>query len=191
MELEKIKEEVLKCQKCNLHETKINYVFGEGNPKAKIVFIGEAPGANEDKKGTPFIGRAGTIFDELLQSINIKREDIYICNILKCRPTKNRNPMPAEIAQCTPYLIAQLDSINPKIICPMGNFATRFILKKYGLGDKVERISKLHAKIFKMRNLYGEITLIPLYHPAVATYNPDMKKVLLEDIKILEKNEYI
>lgn len=187
MKLEEIKKLVYKCEKCDLHKTKINYVFGEGNSKAKIIFIGEAPGANEDKIGKPFIGRAGKIFDELLQSINLKREDIYIANILKCRPQKNRNPTPDEISLCTPFLTAQIESIKPEIICPMGNFAAGFILKQFGLGNKVEGISKIHGKKFKVKNLFDEVILIPLYHPAVATYNPDMKTVLLEDIKILRE----
>ena len=187
--MEQLKQEVLKCQKCELCKTKINYVFGEGSVNSKIMFIGEAPGANEDKTGKPFVGRAGEVFDKLLKSISINRNSIYICNILKCRPPKNRNPFPDEILSCTPYLNLQIDKIKPKVICTLGNYATMFILKKYMLHDKLEGISKLHGKVFKITNLFGTMELIPLYHPAVATYNPDMIDVLIKDFKLLEGRE--
>lgn len=185
--LKQIKEEVLKCQKCKLNEDKTNYVFGEGSDTADIVFIGEAPGSNEDKTGVPFCGRAGEILNELLSSIGLNRDSIYICNILKCRPPDNRNPKPNEITACTPYLDKQIEIINPKTICCLGNFATEFIMKKFGLQNKIEGISKLHGKIFKASLLTGVIKIVPLYHPAVATYNPDMKRFLLEDFKVLKK----
>lgn len=186
MDLEQVKKEVHKCRKCNLYEFKQNYVFGEGTATAPIVFVGEAPGAREDKVGQPFVGSSGRIFDELLRSIELEREGVYICNVLKCHPPDNRNPDLREIDSCSPYLKLQLEIIKPKIVCPMGNFAVGFVLKKYGLSDKVNGISKLHGKIFKVTNLFEKIKIIPLYHPAVAGYNPDMKKVLLNDIKIVK-----
>jgi DNA polymerase len=189
MELENIKKEVLQCVKCNLHKTKTQYVFGEGSRTAPIVFVGEAPGRNEDIKGLPFVGRAGKVFDELLRSIELRRENVYICNVLKCRPPKNRSPAKIELDACTPYLKKQLDSINPKVVCPMGNFAANFVLKMYGLESKIDGISKLHGQRFKITNLFGTVEIIPLYHPAVATYNPDMKGILLEDFKMLKKND--
>jgi DNA polymerase len=184
MNLKEIKNLVNKCQKCDLHKTKINYVFGEGNEEAKIVFIGEAPGANEDKQGRPFVGRAGGILDELLASIDLSRGDIFICNILKCRPPQNRNPTPNEINLCTQYLDAQINVLNPKVICTLGNFATQYMMKKYGL--PVEGISKLHGKIFNVTTINENIKLIPLYHPAVATYNPETKATLIKDMKLIE-----
>lgn len=187
-ELEKLKEQLLKCKRCSLHETKQNYVFGEGNPNADVLFIGEAPGANEDKTGKPFIGTAGKVFTELLASIDLKREDIYVANILKCRPPKNRNPTNNEIDLCTTFLSQQIDIIKPKVICTLGNFASSFILKRYGLNNEMNAISKLHGKVFKVKNLFETIKIIPLYHPMVAIYTPDMKKFLLKDFQVI-KNE--
>lgn len=186
MKLENIRQIMLKCDRCDLYKTKTNYVFGEGNEKAKIMLIGEAPGSNEDKHGRPFVGRAGIILNELLDSVNIDRENIFISNILHCRPPGNRQPTENETQKCTFFLNWQLALIKPKIICPLGNHATDFIMKEYGLKDKVEGISKLHGKVFKVSSIEGEKEIIPLYHPAVATYNPDMKKVLMEDIKVLK-----
>lgn len=189
-ELIDVRKTVLNCTRCILYKSIRNYVFGEGSLNAEIMFIGEAPGANEDKEGKPFVGRAGKILDEMLKSINLKREDIYICNVLKCRPPNNRNPDPEEIKSCTPYLNAQIDLIKPKIICPLGNFATSFVLKKFGLDSKIEGISKIHGKVFKATNLFGTTIIIPFYHPAVATYNPYMIKALLEDMKVLKTKEW-
>jgi len=186
MTIENVKKEVLQCTKCELHKTKTKYVFGDGNSVANIMFIGEAPGSNEDKQGIPFVGKAGGIFDELLRSLDLNRESIYICNILKCRPPNNRNPNTTEIEACTPYLDKQIDLIQPKVICPMGNFATKFILKKFNVMDKIPGISLLHGKSYKVTNIFGTIEIIPLYHPAVGTYNPEMKNVLLKDIQILK-----
>lgn len=185
--MEKIKEAVFSCQKCELYKTKKKYVFGDGNAKAKVIFIGEAPGANEDEQGIPFVGKAGKIFDELLRSIDVQRESIYIANILKCRPPQNRNPQLNEIEACTPYLKAQIDLINPVVICPMGNFAVKFILHDlYHVVDKVDGISKIHGQMYSFNNIWGKLYLIPLYHPAVATYNAEMKDILIKDIQRLK-----
>lgn len=185
MELKDLKEQVLKCERCGLCKDKTNYVFGEGNEKAKIIFIGEAPGANEDKTGRPFVGKAGGIFDELLASLDLERGDIFIANVLKCRPPNNRNPSSGEIKACTPFLDKQIEIIKPKVICPMGNFATEFILKKYGLKSELKGISKLHGQILKVSNLFENLEIIPFYHPAVATYAPEMKEALLKDFELL------
>src|SRR6056297_2494154 len=126
MELNELNNQIKNCQKCNLHETRSNSVPGQGNPNADIMFVGEAPGFNEDKQGIPFVGRAGKILDKLLQSINLSRENIYIANILKCRPPQNRNPSQEEIKICTHYLDKQISIIKPKIICTLGNYATQF-----------------------------------------------------------------
>ena len=185
--LEEIKEEVLLCQKCPLYKTRHLPVIGEGNHDTNIMFIGEAPGFHEDQTGHPFWGAAGKILDELLDKIELKREDIYICNILKCRPPHNRNPKAEEIEACVPFLDKQIDIIQPKIICTLGNFATKYILTKFGLGEKVTGISKLHGQVFETTNLFGSFKIMPLYHTAVATYNPNMKPILAQDFLLLKK----
>jgi uracil-DNA glycosylase family 4 len=182
-----IRDEVLSCKKCPLYKTRTYPVIGQGNHQASIVFVGEAPGFNENKTGRPFCGNAGKVFDELLQSAGIKREDIYITNILKCRPPSNRNPLQSEIDACTPYLIRQIKIIQPKVICCLGNFASRFIMELFGLADQLDGISKIHGKIFDGNDGEKTIKIIPLYHPAVATYNQNMTKNLKDDFGILKK----
>ncbi len=182
-ELQLLKEQILNCKRCDLHKTRTNPVIGEGSLDAHIMFIGEAPGFNEDKQGKPFVGQAGKIFDELLNSINLKREKIYITNILKCRPPNNRNPTQEEIKICSSYLNKQIDIIKPKVICCLGNFATDYILKKFGLKDKIQGISKIHGKVFSVSSLSGLIKIIPIYHPAVATYNSNMLEILKKDFE--------
>lgn len=186
---EKIKSEVLACQKCPLYieREKSNFfaVPGEGSPRARIIFIGEAPGLNEAKTGRPFCGQAGKILDELLESTSIKREEVYITNIVKDRPPENRNPKPEEIIACSPYLDRQIECINPEVVCTLGNFSTSYIMEKYGLKEKIQGISKIHGKVFDIGTLFGKMKIVPLYHPAVATYNINMKKVLEDDFKIL------
>jgi uracil-DNA glycosylase len=172
------------CQKCALSKTRINAVVGEGSFDSKILFIGEAPGSNEDRQGRPFVGRAGKILDELLESINLKRDQVYIANILKCRPPQNRNPNKNEIEMCTDYLDLQVDLINPLIIVPLGNFSYQYIFEKYGL--PIDKISKVHGKTFKKQTLQGVLYIVPMYHPAVATYNPNKKDELLHDFKSLQ-----
>jgi DNA polymerase len=148
------------------------------------MFIGEAPGFNEDKQGRPFVGRAGRILDELLASIGLKREDVYIANILKCRPPNNRNPERDEIKACTEYLNKQIEIIQPSVLVPLGNFASQYLFERYGF--PTDTISKIHGKVFQKSTLYGCLYIIPMYHPAVATYNPTKKTVLLEDFNRLQ-----
>ncbi len=187
-EMELLTKEIQNCKKCDLHQTRKNPVVGEGSLNAKVMFVGEAPGFNEDKQGKPFVGRAGKILDELLESVNLKREEVYIANILKCRPPNNRNPTQEEIKSCAPYLNRQIEIIRPKIICCLGNFATDFIMKKFGLKDKVQGISKIHGEKFNVSTLNGVIKIIPLYHPAVATYNSNMLGTLKKDFKKIKTN---
>ncbi|MFH1671783.1 MAG: uracil-DNA glycosylase [Candidatus Portnoybacteria bacterium] len=182
-ELRELKEEVIKCRKCSLSKTRTLPVIGQGNHKAEIIFIGEGPGLNEDRTGVPFCGQSGDVLDELFESIGYKREDAYVCNILKCRPPNNRNPEKKEIEACAPYLERQIEIIQPKIIATLGNYATGFILEKYGLEDRIEGISKIHGKVFQA----GGVKIIPLYHPAVAVYNANMKETLKKDFKILSE----
>lgn len=184
--IEKLKKEIKACKKCPLYKSRKNPVVGEGSLNAKIMFIGEAPGASEDATGRPFCGAAGKVLDELLESAGIERSQVYIANILKCRPPGNRNPRAEEIRACTFYLERQIRIINPEVICTLGNFATSFIFKKYGLTDKLEGISKLHGKVFSAGDLFTQIKIIPLYHPAVATYNINMKEILKRDFQLLK-----
>jgi len=211
--LNELKKEVEKCWRCPLFKTRTKVVFGTGSVNTKLMIISEAPGRWEDIKGEPFVGRAGKILDELLESIGSKREEVYIANILKCRPPQNRNPQKEEIDACTPFLLKQIEVIKPEVICTLGNYSTAFIMEKYGLGEKVQGISKIHGKVFEVfkkpeqtsllslnkkedeGNYSSEIRyfgsekglkIIPLYHPAVATYNINMKGTLKEDFKVLK-----
>lgn len=186
-ELKKIRDEVINCSNCPLYgyRKKNNFypVIGEGSHWAKIMFIGEAPGFNEAKTGRPFCGAAGRILDELLNSAGIKREDIYITNILKDRPPGNRNPSQEEIIAYVPFLERQIKIIKPEVICTLGNYATKHILTKYGLEEKIQGISKIHGMVFSV----DKIKIIPLYHPAVAVYNANMKSELKKDFNVLKK----
>jgi len=178
-----IKNQVIACKKCPLYKARTLPVIGQGNHDADIMFVGEAPGKNEDLTGRPFCGRSGDILSELLESIGLTRDNVYICNILKCRPPGNRNPLPNEIEACTSYLDTQIEVINPKIICCLGNFATGYILRKFGFKDEAQGISKIRGKVFNAKKR----KIIPLYHPAVVAYNINMKDALLEDFKIIKK----
>ena len=180
-EIKQLEQGITNCRKCELWKTRKNPVVGNGSLNAGVMFIGEAPGYHEDMQGIPFVGRAGKVFEELLQSIELTREEVYVCNILKCRPPDNRNPFDSEIKACTPYLDRQITAIKPKVIGTLGNFATSYILEKFGLQS--EKIGNIHGKIFHIKNLLFDARIIPLYHPAAATYNPNMKSVLMDDFK--------
>lgn len=182
--MKELEQEVKNCKLCSLYENRNNPVIGEGSLDAKIIFIGEGPGYWEDMKGRPFVGKSGGILDELLESIELERKDVYIANIVKCRPPENRNPKPEEIKVCTPYLDRQIKIIQPKIIATLGNFATSYIFDKFGLGQK--SISLVHGKVFNVNTILGSIKIMPLFHPAVATYNPNKREILLEDFKNLK-----
>ncbi len=190
-ELRKIKDEVLVCKQCCLYEDRIQGKFypviGQGNHQAKIMFVGEAPGLQEAKTGRPFCGTAGSILTELLESVGIKREEVYIANLLKCRPPGNRDPLLDEIKVCSSFLEKQIEIIQPKVICPLGRYSMKFLMEKFGLADKVEGISKIHGKVFERKNGIENITIIPFYHPAVVAYNPEMRDTLMNDFKVLEK----
>lgn len=181
--MERIAWSVKTCRRCPLWQTRTNPVVGSGSLSARILFVGEAPGYYEDLKGEPFVGKAGKILDELLASIGLTRTEVYIANVLKCRPPGNRNPLTEEIRACTPYLDAQLELINPEVIATLGNFSLAYIFTKFGL--KKEGISKIHGRIYEVSG--GLKRVVPLYHPAVAVYNPGMKDLLLADFKVLAK----
>jgi DNA polymerase len=182
--INKLNNEIKSCNKCDLWKNKKNYVIGNGSLDSNIFFIGEAPGYNEDLKGIPFIGRAGKILDDLLFSIGLHRNDVYITNILKCRPPKNRNPSNSEIETCTKYLNYELEIIQPKIISTLGNFSSNFIFNKYGI--KYEKISKIHGKIFKKDCIHDKLYIIPQFHPAVGVYNNNKIKILFKDFKTIK-----
>ena len=165
------------CQKCSLGATRIKFVFGVGNPKAEIVLIGEAPGADEDAKGEPFVGRAGQLLNKILEAIHFKREDVYICNILKCRPPNNRDPRPEEVQQCEPYLWKQLEIIKPKIILCLGRISAQVLLKT------ADSLTKLRENVHDYRG----IPLLVTYHPAALLRNPNWKRPTWEDVQKLRK----
>ncbi len=161
-------------------------VIGEGNISASIMFIGEAPGKTEAETGKPFCGRSGIMLDELLASIKLDRADVYVTNLVKDRPQDNRDPSPEEIALYGPFLDSQIEIIQPRIIATLGRLSMKYIFKKYGIESSLKPISEIHGKKFKIKTLYGDIFIIPLYHPAAALYNGSLKRVLLDDVKILK-----
>lgn len=172
-QLKKIEEQIKKCTKCPLYESRTNAVLGEGSVNAKIMFIGEAPGRNEDLQGRPFVGQAGKLLTEALKAIGLEREEVYITNVIKCRPPNNRDPTKEEIITCTPYLEKQIDIIDPDIIVTLGKFATQFISKKYNLG--FQNISKIRGEVYSISTLTKNLYILPMYHPAALLYNPKIK----------------
>ena len=162
-------------------------VIGEGDHFSKIMFVGEAPGKNEAKTGRPFCGAAGKILDELLMSIGMKRESVYITNIVKDRPTDNRDPLPEEIEIYGPFLDRQIKIIEPKVIATLGRFSMDYIMRKFGLEFDILPISQMHGKVFKAPTSYGEVTILPLYHPAASIYNQHLKSTLKEDFTVLKQ----
>jgi uracil-DNA glycosylase len=179
--IQSLNAEIDSCRNCSLGNSRINAVPGEGSFDSKVMFVGEAPGATEDSQGRPFCGKAGGVLDELLTVANLKREQVFICNILKCRPPSNRNPHETEIKTCTSYLDRQIEIIKPNVLCCLGNFATSYIMKKFGLEAKVQGIMKIHGKIFIAPVSYGKIRIMPLLHPAVVTYDRTKITTLKED----------
>ncbi len=189
--MRKVKEEVIDFKKSPLYkyrtENKYFPVIGEGSHFSEIMFVGEAPGKNEALKARPFCGASGRVLDELLQSIELKREDVYITNIVKDRPPDNRDPSPEEIALYSPFLDRQIDIIQPKTIATLGRFSMAYIMNTFGLQSELKTISQIHGKVFEGKTSYGTVRIIPLYHPAVALYNGSTKDILKEDFKILLK----
>lgn len=176
--LNDVGRDVAGCRACSLVETRKNIVFGDGNAHAEIVFVGEAPGADEDEQGLPFVGRAGQLLtDIIVKGMKLAREDVYICNILKCRPPGNRNPLPDEICKCETFLKKQLQIIAPRVICALGKFAAQTLLKTE------TPISTLRGRF----HAYEGIKLMPTYHPAYLLRNPSAKKQVWEDIQLIMK----
>ncbi len=189
--LRQIKDEIVGGTTLPLYKERVKNkvlpVIGEGSHSAKIMFIGEAPGKNEAATGKPFCGASGRILDELLASAGIPRMDVYVTNIVKDRPPLNRDPLPNEIEAYAPYLDRQINIIQPKIIATLGRFSMVYIMDKLGLATQLEPISKMHGRILKAKTNYGTVSIIPLYHPAVAVYNAKMKDSLKKDFEILKQ----
>ncbi len=171
--LPRIREDIGDCTRCKLHKGRTNIVFGVGNPKAELVFVGEGPGHDEDIKGEPFVGRAGKLLTQMIEAMNLRREDVYIANVVKCRPPENRLPEKDEIATCSPFLMRQLDVINPKVICALGSCAAQTLLQT------TQGISKFRGEWFDFRGA----KLIATYHPAYLLRNPPAKSEVWKDLQ--------
>jgi DNA polymerase len=186
--LKQIREEVQNLKESPLYQERVNNqtlpVIGEGSHNAQLMFIGEAPGRNEAKTGRPFCGSAGKILDDLLTSIGVKREAVYITNIVKDRPPSNRDPLPEEIAIYGPFLDRQIDIIKPLVIVTLGRFSMRYIMEKQNLQDSLQPISELHGQVLESKS-NSPVKVAVMYHPAAAIYNPKIKKVLQNDFQIL------
>jgi uracil-DNA glycosylase len=169
-----IREDIGDCTRCRLHALgRTQVVFGVGNPAASLMFVGEAPGGDEDVQGIPFVGRAGQLLTKIIEAIGLGREDVYIANVIKCRPPGNRNPEPDEVQTCEPFLFRQIDAIAPKVIVALGTFAAKTLLKT------ADPISRLRGRVFEYRGA----KLIPTFHPAFLLRSPDRKRDVWEDMK--------
>jgi len=173
--LEALAQELTGCRLCPLGQSRKKLVFGEGDPEAGLVFVGEAPGAEGDREGLPFVGQAGKLLTKIIESMGLTREGLYLCNVLKCRPPGSRNPEAEEIAACKPNLEKQLCLLRPRIICALGSFAAQTLL------DTQEPINQLRGKVFAYRG----IPVVPTLHPAALLYHPQNKRVVWEDMKLI------
>ncbi|MDQ7837514.1 MAG: uracil-DNA glycosylase [Thermodesulfobacteriota bacterium] len=172
-----VRRELGDCERCKLHKTRTNIVFGAGNEQAKLVFVGEGPGLDEDIQGEPFVGAAGQLLTRIIRAINLRREDVYICNIIKCRPPKNRNPEPDEIEACKPFVLKQLEVIRPRLICALGSVAAQALL------ETAAPIGILRGRFHSFRG----VKLMPTYHPAYLLRNPAKKREVWEDMQMIQK----
>ena len=176
-QLAELEASVRDCQACRLHEGRRQVVFGTGNPGADLVFVGEAPGHEEDVQGEPFVGRAGQLLTRIIQAIGLTREDVYILNVIKCRPPQNRNPLPDEVAACRPIIDKQLACLKPRVICALGTFAAQALLRSD------ERISRLRGRFHSM----GNILVRPTFHPAYLLRNPQEKRKVWQDMQDIQR----
>ena len=176
-ELKKFYHEIENCQECPLGRSRTKLVFGAGDEKSEVVFVGEAPGYYEDQQGEPFVGAAGALLSKLLAGIGLSRSEVYIANVLKCRPPGNRDPSPEEVEACKGHLFRQIEIIKPKVVCTLGNFATQTIL------DKKVNITRVRAKHFQLR----DFLVFPLYHPAAALHRGNMLEPMKEDFGKLKE----
>lgn len=176
MTLQELGHSLKDCERCRLSSGRTQVVFGTGNPNASIMFVGEAPGFYEDKQGIPFVGAAGKLLNELLESAGLSRTDIYIANVIKCRPPDNRDPLPDEVETCKPFLFQQIEAIKPKVVCTLGNFAMQTLL-----GKKVG-IMKMRGQVFQVQDFF----VFPLLHPAAALHQGNLNEPLREDFRKLK-----
>jgi DNA polymerase len=183
--LDVVAAEAAICAKCELWKTRKNVVSGEGSPKSKIMFIGEAPGRSEDLEGKPFVGAAGKLLTALLSDIGYRREDVFICNVVKCRPPENREPSSREAQTCTPYLDRQIKAIMPKVIVTLGNYSTAHTLSKFRLS--FNGITQTHGKLHKTSLSGVPVTLLPTFHPAAALYSGKYRALLQQDFELLRR----
>ena len=171
--LDDIRSDLGKCKRCALAASRTNIVFGAGSPKARLVFVGEGPGADEDRQGLPFVGAAGQLLNKIIEAMKLSRDQVYICNVIKCRPPGNRNPEPDEIKACRPFWERQLAAIAPEVVCTLGTFASQTLL------DTGAPISRLRGRF----HTYGSIKVMPTFHPAYLLRNPDQKRAVWDDMK--------
>jgi DNA polymerase len=186
--LDAVATEIIVCTKCPLWKTRKNAVPGEGNSESPVMFIGEAPGQSEDINGKPFVGAAGKFLETLLSEIGLSRNDVFICNIVKCRPPRNREPMPNEIQTCTPYLDRQIKIIKPKFIVTLGNYSTTYIFSKANL--PFNGITQARGKFYQATILDMQMTIFPTFHPAATLYSAKYKETLQRDFQLL-KNKLV
>ena len=172
--LDDLHQSIRACTDCPLHQTRTQAVPGEGSPQARVMFVGEGPGYQEDRQGRPFVGPAGHFLDELLASVGLKREEVFITNMVKCRPPNNRDPFPGEVGACNKYLVEQIASVHPQVIIPLGRHALANWFPS-------ESISKVHARPRRVENL----TVLPLYHPAAALHNEGLRETIKQDFQVL------
>ena len=171
-----VRSDIGDCTRCKLHTLgRRQIVFGVGNPNADLMFVGEAPGADEDQQGIPFVGRAGQLLTKIIEAIGLKRDDVYIANVIKCRPPQNRNPEPDEVETCEPFLFQQIDVIKPKVIVALGKFGAQTLLRT------LDPISRLRGRVYDFR----AAKLIPTFHPAYLLRNPASKREVWEDMKLV------
>jgi DNA polymerase len=171
--LQLLRQEIGDCQRCRLHQSRTTLVFGDGSPAARLVFVGEAPGYDEDQQGLPFVGRAGRLLDQMIAAMGMQRSEVYICNVVKCRPPQNRNPSADEVAACSPFLFRQIEAIQPRVVCLLGNYATQTLLQT------TLNISQLRGKDRYWRG----IPVVATFHPAYLLRNPAQKASVWSDLK--------
>ncbi len=172
-----IQAELGECTRCTLHERRTNLVFGVGNPNAELMFIGEGPGFEEDRQGIPFVGPAGQLLTKIISAIDLSRDDVYIANVVKCRPPRNRDPEPEEVAECRPFLNRQVDTVKPKVICALGRIAAQNLL------ETEEGITRIRGRIYSYRGA----KLVPTFHPAYLLRNAEKKRECWEDMKLIRR----
>lgn len=190
-QLRAIKDAIVNLKESPLYEFRISNgyypVIGQGNHYADIMFIGEAPGKNEAETGRPFCGASGRVLDELLEGINLDRQDVYVTNIVKDRPPNNRDPQKGELDLYSPFLEQQIDIIQPKVIATLGRFSMTFILEKFNAPQAMQKISDLHGTVIKVTSSYGSVSVVPQFHPAVALRNPAQRDTLKKDFEVLKQ----